>query len=310
MANISVASIDYADYYDIYVVPWEDYKNIFFIKHVVTCIIISIGLPLLLMAIYALYSLVKNGQVAPIYIINLFISDLIQFCFLIALESKPEEVMIQIILNCIYICGLLTSVGFMLCISLERYLLIAHPLWYRFRRTIRISVGVCVVVWIIPPILIFTVFTWNTGFDVKIIFFIFFIIPFPLFIFFLVGTLRALSTSVSVPSDEKRRIVAILVLVLLIYTLLFLPYIIALIAGKHIHDLTLIDLSTMFVRLSPLADLLLFVFIKKETFGKLWTSVCCCRKENNDTNNTSTINLDHTETSGYQLGGRSQKVAD
>ncbi|XP_041658817.1 mas-related G-protein coupled receptor member X2-like [Cheilinus undulatus] len=236
---------------------------------------------------------VKNGHVAPIYIINLLISDLIQFCCIIALETEPEEEKIILILSCVYDCGLFSSVCFMVCISLERYLLIAHPLWYRFRRTIRISVVVCVVVWIISLVLIFTVFFWVTGFVARIILSIFLIIPFPLFIFFLTGTLRALSTSVSVPSDEKRRIVAILVLVLLIYTLLFLPYIIDLTAETYISNITLCLLSNMSLKLSPLADLLLYVFIKKETFAKLWTSVCCCRKENNDTNNINTISLDH-----------------
>ncbi|XP_041635961.1 G-protein coupled receptor 4-like [Cheilinus undulatus] len=271
----------------------EYYENLGFIFHVVTRIIICIGLPLLLMAIYALYSLVKNGQVAPIYIINLFISDLIQLCCLIVWESEPEEGTIKKIVSRTYRCGLMTSVGFMVCISLERYLVIAHPLWYRFRRTIRISVAVCVVVWIIPLVLSLTVVPWVTAFVSRIIFSIFLLIPFPLFIFFLVGTLRALSTSVSVPSDEKRRIVAILVLVLLIYTLLFLPSIIYLITETYLYDFILHVLSIMFLELSPLADLLLYVFIKKETFGKLWTSVCCCRKENNDTTNTNTISLDH-----------------
>ncbi|XP_041658866.1 G-protein coupled receptor 4-like [Cheilinus undulatus] len=315
MANISVNT---SLLNDSYVDPSQaEYRRyVSFIMHVVTYIIICIGLPLTLMAIYALYSQVqgglqnvfitshllflflyfpqvKNGHVAPIYIINLFISDLIQLCCLIAWESKPEEQMITNTVGRTYIWGVLTSIGFMVCISLERYLVIAHPLWYRFRRTIRISVAVCVVVWIISLVLSFTVFPWVTRFVARIILSIFFIIPFPLFIFFLVGTLRALSTSVSVPSDEKQRIVAILVLVLLIYTLLFLPYIFVITVGIYSYDDTLRLLSLMFVRLSPLADLLLYVFIKKETFGKLWTSVCCCRKENNDTNNTNTINLDH-----------------
>ncbi|XP_041635125.1 G-protein coupled receptor 4-like [Cheilinus undulatus] len=294
MANISDnttllnETIDYYDYYDDFL-P-EYYKNVDFIMHVVTYIIGGIGLPLLLMAIYALFSLVKNGQVAPIYIINLFITDLIQLCSMIGLVSK--SVRWTAIFGYAYLWGLSTSVCFMLCISLERYLLIAHPLWYRFRRTIKISVAVCVVVWIIPPVFTFTVFLWVPEFR-DIILSILLILPLPLFIFFLVGTLRALSTSVSVPSDEKRRIVAILVLVLLIYTLLFLPSITFFTKTGYNYNSTEHDLSTMFLRLSPLADLLLFVFIKKETFGKLWSSVCCCRKENNDTNNTNTINLDH-----------------
>ncbi|XP_041644911.1 G-protein coupled receptor 4-like [Cheilinus undulatus] len=270
---------------------WYEYHiKVKFTMHVVTCIIIGIGLPLMLMAIYALCSLVKNDHVAPIYIINLFISDFIQLCCMIIWESEPEEHMIKIIVDSIYKFGLLTSVGFMVCISLERYLIIAHPLWYHFRRSIRISVAVCVVVWIISLVFNLAVLPWVTLFVEQIILSFFLITPLPLFIFFLVGTLRALSTSVSVPSNEKRRIVAILVLVLLIYTLLFLPCIILFTTAAYIHDDTLYDLSFMFLKLSPLADLLLYFFIRMETVSKLWTSVCCCRKENNDTN-FNTLNL-------------------
>ncbi|KAM6996910.1 G-protein coupled receptor 4-like [Tautogolabrus adspersus] len=235
------------------------------------------------MTIYALYSLVRKDHVAPIYVINLLISDLIQFCCMIIQETGQDQT--HIIGSYIYPCGLLTSVFFMVCVSLERYLVIAHPLWYRFKRTIKISVVVSVVVWLIPPVLFLTVFIWVTFEVTRSVHFIFLIIPFPLFIFFLVGTLRALSASVSVPSEEKRRIVGILVLVLLIYTLLFLPYIIwILFLNMNIFDNTLIDLSYMCLRLSPLADLILYVFFRKESIGKLFTAVNCCRVANTDTN--------------------------
>ncbi|XP_041646140.1 ovarian cancer G-protein coupled receptor 1-like [Cheilinus undulatus] len=264
----------------------EDYT-----MHVVTCIIIAVSLPLVLVAIYALYSLVRNDHVAPIYIINLLISDLMQLCCMIVWESDLQEERINDIVKSFYDCGLMASVHFMVCISLERYLVIAHPLWYRFKRTIRISVAVCVVVWLIPIVLTCTVNLWETIFNPFLVFAMILIIPFPLFIFFLVGTLRALSTSVSVHSDEKQRIVAILVLVLLIYTLLFLPSVILHIAENN--DETLYNLSFTLVKLSPLADLLLYVFIRKGTVGKLLTCVCCCKKENYDiSNNINTTHLD------------------
>ncbi|KAM6997232.1 G-protein coupled receptor 4-like [Tautogolabrus adspersus] len=252
--------------YESHVFANEDIQKVEFIMHVVTCIIISIGLPLTLMIIYALYSLVRKDHVAPIYVINLLISDLIQFCCMIIQETGQDQT--RIIISYIYDCVLLTSVFFMVCVSLERYLVIAHPLWYRFKRTIKISVVVSVVVWLIPPVFILTVFIWVTFHWARSILFIFLIIPFPLFIFFLVGTLRALSASVSVPSEEKRRIVGILVLVLLIYTLLFLPYMI-LISFQNINrsDTTLFFLPPMFLKLSPLADLILYVFIRKESIG-------------------------------------------
>ncbi|XP_065809401.1 G-protein coupled receptor 4-like [Labrus bergylta] len=256
--------------------------------HVVTWVIINIGLPLTLMAIYALCFLVRKDHVAPIYVINILSSDLIQLCCMIIDEINQDQT--YDIVHYIYYSGILTSVCFMVCVSLERYLVIAHPLWYRFKRTIKISVVVSVVAWLLPPVIflplfLFTVFLWVPFEVIGSIFVIFLIIPFPLFIFFLVGTLRALSASVSIPSEEKRRIVGVLVLVLLIYTLLFLPYILLVIfTYMNIFDPTLDVLSQMFFKLSPLADLILYVFFRKESIGKLYTAVNWCRVANTDTN--------------------------
>ncbi|XP_038588696.1 G-protein coupled receptor 4-like [Micropterus salmoides] len=250
----------------------------------VTYIIVGIGLPLTLMAIYALYSTVRSDHVAPIYVINLLMSDLLQLCCMIVHVTQPQDGKISQIFYYIYYFGLFTSVYFMVCISLERYLVMAHPLWYRYRRTIKTSVVFCVLVWVITLVcgVLYYVFK---GYEVtKIIFPVFLLLPFPLLIFFLVGTLRALSAAMSVPSDEKRRIVGILVLVLLIYTLLFLPNIIFYLV---IYDKTLDILSLIFVRFSPLADLVLYVFMRKGAIDKLLASVCCCRMDRNEISSPS-----------------------
>ncbi|XP_027129567.1 G-protein coupled receptor 4-like, partial [Larimichthys crocea] len=240
---------------------------------------------LTLVAIYALYSQVRNGQVAPIYVINLLISDIIQLCCLIAWKV-PAEVLNSKIVKIIYSFSLLTSVGFMVCVSLERYLVIAWPLWYRFRRTIKTSVVVCVVVWVFP--LVFVLIShFSSVFWVTItVYVIFYLLPFPLLIFFLGGTLKALSAS-TVPSDEKRRIVGVLVLVLLIYTLLFMPHIIWLLSEEAKNNFTFPVLSDIFLTLSPLADLFLYVFMRKGIIDKLLASVCCCRMDSNDISRSS-----------------------
>ncbi|XP_034537305.1 G-protein coupled receptor 4-like [Notolabrus celidotus] len=279
---------DYPNYYNERNLPGLPHHiDVNYIYFVVTCIIISIGLPLVLVTIYALLSLVRQGQVAPIYVINLFISDIIQLCCMIVFVSKDETLMA---VN-VYSCGVLSSVGFMVCISLERYLVIVHPLWYRFKRTIKISVAVCAVVWAFP-VCFLIVFPWVTYTVTIIVLPIILIIPFPLFIFFLVRTLRALSSSVSVRSDEKRRIVGTLVVVLLIYTLLFLPTIIRfLLQATGFDSLMFHYTSGIIVRLSPLADMLLYIFIRKQTMGNCLASVCCCIKESNDPT-TSAVTVD------------------
>ncbi|XP_078016935.1 G-protein coupled receptor 4-like [Epinephelus lanceolatus] len=257
-------------------------EEVGFIMKVVTSIIICIGLPLTLVAIYAVHSLVKNDHVAPVYVINLLISDLIQLCCMIVWVAQPEGSKIYKIIFIIYYSGLVASVCFMLCIALERYLVIACPLWYRFRRTIKVSLVVCVVVWALPLICVITLVFWDFLEVADTICAIFFLLPFPLFIFFLGGTLKALSASISVHTDEKRRIVGMLVLVLLIYMLLFLPSIIWLLAEQDRYNNTLNDLSSVFLRLSPLADLILYVFMRKGTIDKLLASVCCCRMDSNE----------------------------
>ncbi|XP_044229418.1 G-protein coupled receptor 4-like [Thunnus albacares] len=262
-------------------------KEILFILNVVICVIISIGLPLTLVAIYSLYSQVQNNNVAPIYIINLLISDIIQLCYMIFLVDNPVDLNIYKIFFYIYCFGGVSSVGFMVCVALERYLLIAWPLWYRFRRTIKISLAVCVVVWTLPLVFVLPHYYWDDYRVTNIITAVFFLIPFPLLIFFLGGTLKALSAAISVSSDEKLRIVGILVLVLLIYTLLFLPNIIGYLVEEARYNDTFYNLRFSPLRFSPLADLILYVFIRKGAIGKLLASLCWCRMDSGDNSRSS-----------------------
>ncbi|XP_044070065.1 mas-related G-protein coupled receptor member A8-like isoform X2 [Siniperca chuatsi] len=226
--------------------------------------------------------LVRSDHVVPIYVINLLVSDIIQFCCMIVQVVQLQDLKISEIFISFYLSGLIASVGFMVCVALERYLVIACPLWYRFRRSIKTSVVVCVVVWVLPLVFLLT-FLLRVEPKVPVtIFIVLLLLPFPLFIFFLGGTLKALSASISVSAEEKRRIVGTLVLVLLTYTLLFLPTIIGYLSKGARDNVTFRNLFVMFDRLSPFADLVLYVFMRKGTIDQLLASVCCCRMDSND----------------------------
>nr|XP_033468762.1 ovarian cancer G-protein coupled receptor 1-like [Epinephelus lanceolatus] len=287
-SNITLGSSDYIytpfGYYD-----YNDEAG--FIMYVVTCIIICIGLQLTLMAIYNLYSLVMNDRVGPVYVINLLISNLIQFCGMIFEMAQPKDRTVIDTFTYIHVYCLVASVCFMVCIALERYLVIACPLWYRFRRTIKISVLVCVVVWIIPLVYFLPFFFWINFRVKRVIFAILLLLPLPLFMFFLGGTLKVLSASISVHSDEKRRIVGLLVLVLLIYMLLFLPSISWFLVVGTKFNKTFSNVSLTFLKLSPLADLFLYVFMKKGTVDKLLASVCCCKMDSDDISSSNSSSI-------------------
>ncbi|XP_044228187.1 G-protein coupled receptor 4-like [Thunnus albacares] len=222
---------------------------------------------------------VQNNNVAPIYIINLLISDIIQFCCMIVDVAKPDR-NIHIAFSIIYFYSVLASVGFMVCIALERYLVIAWPLWYRFRRTIKISLVVCVVVWILP--LVYALHLFFRILSSHIIVTVFLLVPFPLLIFFLGGTLKSLSAAISVSSDEKRRIVGMLVLVLLIYTLLFLPSVILNLVEDARYNHTFHNVTYTILKFTPLADLILYFFMRKGAIDKHLASLCCCRMDSDD----------------------------
>ncbi|XP_047458582.1 psychosine receptor-like [Mugil cephalus] len=246
-----------------------------FIFYVVTWIIICVCLPLIVLAIYSLSSMVRKDHGAPLYVINLLISDIIQLICMIGWVTTN----CNIIFFYLYNYGMLSSVGFMVCISLERYLVIVWPLWYRFRRTTKTSVVVCVLVWILP-VIYFLPYYFRVDLQITgIVFAVYLLLPLPLFIFFLGGTLKALSASISVSSDEKRRIVAVLVVVLLIYILLFLPCVILLLVGEARMNISFTTVSEILLQLSPLADLILYIFMRKGTIDKILASLCCCRME-------------------------------
>ncbi|KAM4590946.1 uncharacterized protein PAE49_013279 [Odontesthes bonariensis] len=262
--SYNYSSIDTNDSLDYYT-DSDSYDDVILIYKVVQWIIICAGLPLTLVAIAAVYSLL---------------------CCITAWKFVLNN-----IIYCTYLFGVLASVGFMVCISLERYLVITQPLWYRFRRNIKTCLIVCVVVWILPLVYVLPVY-FDVNFHIReTISVVFVLLPLPLFIFFLVGTLKALSAARSVPADEKRRIVAILIVVLLIYTLLFLPSVIWSLVEKARDNRIFHSMAFLFLNISPLADLTMYVFIRKGAIDKLLASMCVKMFNGQEMNSMSNDNM-------------------
>ncbi|XP_054877619.1 G-protein coupled receptor 4-like isoform X2 [Poeciliopsis prolifica] len=255
------------------------------VMHIVELIVTCTGLPLMLAAICAVYCLIQRDHSAPVYIINLLISDLIQLCCLVAWKADK----FHDIINYSYLFALTGSIGFMVCISLERYLVIAKPLWYRFRRNIKTSLTVCAVVWTLAFASVLP-YCFNVNHqDVEMVFAVIFLLPFPILVFFLTGTIKALSAAHSVPAEEKKRIVTILVVVLLIYTLLFLPNIIWSLVEELRYNQIFDSLACICLILSPLADLTMYFCIRKSAIDKLLKSCCHCEMLGNQESSSTAV---------------------
>ncbi|XP_062286616.1 G-protein coupled receptor 4-like isoform X2 [Scomber scombrus] len=241
---------DYSDYDESFLIETSLLKN----EDYIACwMAIVICPPLIILAIYYLFSLL---------------------CCMAIWLGKPMG-LLEFITFLIHLLGLMASVGFMVCISLQRYLLIAWPLWYSFRRTIKSSLVVCVVIWVLALVISCLVAIMDMEHNgrhkpIGVIL----LLPFPVLIFSVVGIFKGLSAAISISSEEKRRIVGATILVLLNYTLLFLPYIIGSITPYRTMPSPL-----AFIFFNPLGDLVLYVFMRKGAIDKILAYVCCCRME-------------------------------
>ncbi|XP_067367733.1 G-protein coupled receptor 4-like isoform X2 [Channa argus] len=259
-----------------------DYGKAGLIMYVVKWIFISVGLPLNVAAIYKTSFLVQKDQVAPVYFINLLVSNLIQLCSLIILLTVTDFRIYEVF-NKICGFGAMASIDFMVCIALERYLVITSPQFSCLRQVIQIPIVVCFVIWAPPLFCAFrvTFFVEFVSTEIIISFVCFILLPFPLLMYLLGGALKALSAAGSVPPDEKRRTVAILVLVLLIYTLLFLPTIIwSLVRGIGLNTVSFVLITI--IRLIPLTNMSVYFFLRKGAADKLLACVCCCSMDHGE----------------------------
>nr|XP_029541143.1 ovarian cancer G-protein coupled receptor 1-like [Oncorhynchus nerka] len=223
------------------------------IETVVQWTTFSIGFPLICLSIYAMYFLIRADHIAPVYVINLLIADLIQICMRPFILSGTWQFIVMLI----EFFGISASIVFMVCVALERYLVITFPLWYRFRRNIKYSLIMSSIIWLFPFIQI-SMFYLTPTIEISLILFaVNLLIPFPTACILPSGHVES-----SVPAVEQRRIIGTLALVLGNYTVLFLLLIIQyLISGVTCqHN---VEIGTIFERFSPLVDPLLYVFMRK-----------------------------------------------
>ncbi len=224
----------------------------------------------MLITLFALCVLIKSNRIASVYVINLIFSDLIQIICILLFTTKLDSAELTKAYDCFLIAGLY----FMVCVAFERYLLVSHPHWYKTHHSLKLSCFVSLIMWFVP--LIFY----------RLPECIACFIPYPIIIFCFVGTCRGLSHSLSLTSLNRKLILGSLFLVLLTYTCLILPFVIM----DFIDFYTCIDWMNMIFKkvdlflecllyLNPLADCLLYLFMRADV-GDIMKSVpCCCKPD-------------------------------
>lgn len=121
---------------------------------VVYVTVLVVGFPANCLSLYFGYLQIKARNELGVYLCNLTIADLFYICslpFWLQYVLQHDD-WSHGDLSC-QVCGILLyeniyiSVGFLCCISIDRYLAVAHPFRFHQFRTLKAAVGVSVLIW-------------------------------------------------------------------------------------------------------------------------------------------------------------------
>uniref|UniRef100_W5LXU9 G-protein coupled receptors family 1 profile domain-containing protein n=1 Tax=Lepisosteus oculatus TaxID=7918 RepID=W5LXU9_LEPOC len=224
---------------------------------------------------------VKADCVSPLYVINLLAANLLQIATVpIYLASFTDQrvcswTVVYQVNVAVFEVGLLASIGFMLCISLERYLVIARPVWHHNHHSLSFVSRISLAVWGAAVLL-----TSIKNFYLAILF----LVPLALLLIFCVSTRRALVTLSTLPPEEKKRILRTLALVLFIFIGIFAPHFVLYVITV-IYNLAKVDVPQgvtdcqgvlLNIRcLHPLLDPILYFLLRTDVRESLDTVSCC-----------------------------------
>uniref|UniRef100_W5NMW0 Ovarian cancer G-protein coupled receptor 1-like n=1 Tax=Lepisosteus oculatus TaxID=7918 RepID=W5NMW0_LEPOC len=246
-------------------------------------------LPINFLALYGLFRLIKTDFPLPVYIINLLLSDVTRIAILpLFIDSTSNDY------ECPSHCGagimtytlcVVAGVGFLLCISVERYVALAHPLWYRYHRSPKSAVLISLSVWVLG-----IAFMVGELIGSTIAYWLFLVVIFPLPLLVLVlscaGIRRAVGRAVSVPEEEKTRIRRLMILLLGIFTGMYGPIFFcysyfSAAAGEDAAYSNVLEVCLLtawaIMNLSPLVDPILYIFLRRDVRDALGCLSLCLR---------------------------------
>ncbi len=264
---------------------WRKFlRKLPYAEFVYVCVLSVIEIPVMILTLIALCSLIKSRPAASAFVSQLILSDLIQIiCMLIAATTSWTKNLYGA-----YNYSLIVGLYFMACVAFERYLLVSHPIWYKSHHSLKLSCFISVMVWFVP--LIFAKIKPPHIFFKSLPRCIACLIPYIIIILCFAGTWRGLSHSISLTALKRKLILGSLFLVLLSYTFLILPFVITHFTINYIkvyrfHPYNRLSIMKFYrctrlnLYVNPLADCLLYLFMRPDVGNMMKSVRCCCRRQ-------------------------------
>ncbi|XP_078517016.1 G-prodeshotein coupled receptor 4 isoform X1 [Lissotriton helveticus] len=215
-------------------------------------IVIIIGFPANCLAVWAAYLQVKQKNELGVYLINLSIADLfyigtlpLWIDYFLHYDNWIHGQESCKLFGFIFYTNIYISIAFLCCISLDRYLAVAHPLKFPTLRRVKTAVGVSALVWTIEicansaPLFHDELFNdrynhtfcfekypmeeWVAWMNLYRIF-IGFLFPWVVMLLSYNGILRAVRGNISTEKQEKVKIKRLALSLIIIILICFAPY--------------------------------------------------------------------------------------
>ncbi|XP_020856042.1 G-protein coupled receptor 68 [Phascolarctos cinereus] len=272
---------------------------------VIYVLVLVVGFPANCLSLYYGYLQIKAKNELGVYLCNLTVADLLYICslpfwlqYVLQHDDWPHGD-----LSC-KICGILLyeniyiSVGFLCCISIDRYLAVAHPFRFHQFRTVKAAAGVSVVIWV-KELLAGVIFFMNNevvededrhrvcfehypieAWQRNINYYRFsvgFLFPICLLFFSYWGILRAVQRSHGTQKNRKDQIQRLVLSTMIIFLACFLPYHVLLVVrslwevncefAKGIFNIY--HFSLLLTSFNCVADPVLYCFVSENTHRDL-----------------------------------------
>nr|XP_033812001.1 G-protein coupled receptor 4-like [Geotrypetes seraphini]XP_033812002.1 G-protein coupled receptor 4-like [Geotrypetes seraphini] len=206
---------------------------------------------------------IKGKNVLGIYLANLCVSDLLYVFTLpiwiiyTAREDWQFGALSCKILGFFFNANIYTTMAFLSCIAMDRFLATVFPLQSRTLRSMKAAALVCIIIWLIilgsHSVFLSQDELFNASRDVELCYekypmdqwmahinyfriFVVFLVPFVLLVFSYCCIIVVIHRSPSLEKEQKRKITSLLLAMTIIFIICYFPYHVTLFIRSYISD--------------------------------------------------------------------------